>query len=151
MVEIGHERKDVLEITRKLPTIYNLSKETLNKRIEDMISFGYRKEDILKMISVFPGIYTYSFENLEQKINYMKEIGIEQTLITHPGNLIQSVELTYARYEYFKDNGIEIDSNNFLRLFNKVRQFEQTYKITKEELLEKYKYEEYLEQIKHQR
>ena len=43
---------------------------------------------------------------------------------------------------------IEIDMNNYRKLFIGNKQFEKIYGVTKKELLEKYDYEKYLEENK---
>lgn len=55
---------------------------------------------------------------------------------------MQSINLSYARYQFLKEKGIEIDESNYLKLFVNQSRFEKQYGITKEELLERYPYEE---------
>ena len=62
--------------------------------------------------------------------------------------LMQSVNLSYARYSFYKDRGIDLDMNNYRKLFVEQKKFEKAYRITKKELLEKYDYDKYEEQRK---
>lgn len=55
---------------------------------------------------------------------------------------MQSTKLSYARYQFLKEKGIEIDETNYRNLFIDQKHFEQQYGIKKQELLEKYAYEE---------
>ena len=63
---------------------------------------------------------------------------------------MQSVDLTYARYEFFKEKGIDITIENYIKLFINNKRFEKQYGITKQEILEKYSYDEYIKE-KHQK
>ena len=53
---------------------------------------------------------------------------------------MQSVELSYARYMFYKDRGIDINMNNYLILFMGQRNFYKKYGIEKNEILELYSY-----------
>ena len=57
---------------------------------------------------------------------------------------MQSIDLTYARYIFFKDKGIDISKDNYKKIFYSAKQFEKQYGIDKSTLLEKYNYQEYL-------
>ena len=39
-------------------------------------------------------------------------IGLERLFVVDPKQIIQSIELSYARYMYYKESGINIDMNN---------------------------------------
>ena len=58
---------------------------------------------------------------------------------------MQSVNLSYARYMFFEEKQIKVSMDNYIILFVGNRQFENQYGITKEELIEKYDYEKYME------
>ena len=60
-------------------------------------------------------------------------------------NLMQSTALSYARYMFNKEKGIEINETNYNKLFMSQKQFEKQYGVTKQEILEKYDYKKYLE------
>ena len=67
------------------------------------------------MILELPSLFGLSFENISNKINYYREIGFDFYATEYPKNLMQSVELSYARYNYFKNNNIEI--KNYVYIF----------------------------------
>ena len=54
---------------------------------------------------------------------------------------MMSIELVYARYMFYKDMGINIDMNNYSKLYHSNKQFYDRFGITKEELINKYPYE----------
>ena len=60
--------------------------------------------------------------------------------------LISSVKLTYARYKFLTERGIIVDINNSGKLFISGKNFSKQYGITKEDLLEMYKYEDYIKE-----
>ena len=62
-------------------------------------------------------------------------------------NLMQSINLSYARYKFYEERGIVIDINNYRRLFISKNSFEKIYKITNDELISKYNYDKYLEEL----
>ena len=53
---------------------------------------------------------------------------------------MQSIEVSYARYEFYKEQGIIVTMDNFYRLFVGQKEFGKGYGINKKELLETYKY-----------
>ena len=53
---------------------------------------------------------------------------------------MQSVDLTYARYEFFKNQAKLINQENYRLLFYGNKQFTKQSGIDKTELLEKYSY-----------
>ena len=57
---------------------------------------------------------------------------------------MQSTALSYARYMFYKENGIEINETNYRKLFMGQKRFEKQYGIDKSTLLEQYNYQEYL-------
>ena len=67
--------------------------------------------------------------------------------IINPKYLMQSVDLSYARYEFYKnEKELIITIDNYKKIFVSQKQFENETKITKKELLEKYNYDKYMEE-----
>ena len=77
---------------------------------------------------------------MKQKIEFYDSIGLHSIAVIEPRFLMQSTKLSYARYMFFKERGIDIDETNFRKLFQGQKQFEKQYGLTKEELLERYPY-----------
>ena len=99
---------------------------------------------MIKMTKSLPTLYGLSKENIEEKIRYLKEIGLESIVINDTKKLMQSVPLTYARYEFLtKEKGISIDEFNYRKLFDEETVFKKRYGVSKDVLLKKYSYEEY--------
>ena len=99
-------------------------------------------KEIIKMTKILPTLFGLSEENIEEKLNFYNDINLSLIAINDTKKLMQSVELSYARYMYFKERGITIDESNYIRLFYDNKTFSKQYGITKEELLEKYKYDD---------
>lgn len=143
--KLGYTEEDYNEIVNSFG-IKNLKEETLIKKIEENYKFlkslGYNQEEIIKMTKSLPAIYSLSIENIKQKIEFYDSINLHSLAVIAPESLMQSTKLSYARYQFFKGKDIEIDETNYRKLFVAQKQFEQQYGITKQELLERYPYEE---------
>ena len=108
------------------------------------MSLGYSREEVIKMTKTLPAIYGLSIENMKQKIEFYDSIGMHKLAIVDAKQLMQSATLSYARYEFYKAKGIEINMFNYKKLFLDQKQFEKQYGVTKQELLEKYDYNKFV-------
>ena len=141
--ELGYNREEVIKMTKSFPSIYGLSIENIKQKIEDIEALGYSREEVIKMTKNLPSIYGFSIENIKQKIEFYDSIGLHSLAIVAPKNLMQSTKLSYARYMFFKEKGIVIDETSYRKLFVGQKQFEKQYGLTKNEILQKYPYEEW--------
>ena len=150
-IKLGYTEEDY-EIIRNNYAVNQIKDETLIKKLKDNFAFllkiGYTKEEVIKMTKSFPPIYGLSIENMKQKIDFYDSIDMHELAVIDSKKLMQSVNLSYARYSFYKDRGIDIDMNNYRKLFVEQKKFEKAYRITKKELLEKYDYDKYEEQRK---
>ena len=133
-----------------MPTIYSYSIDNIKQKIEDIEKLGYSKEEVIKMTKSLPAIYSLSIDNIKQKTDFYDNIGLHELAINDTKQLMQSVSLSYARYMFYKEKDIEITDKSYKKLFISQKQFEKAYGITKEELLEKYDYQAYIQQKKTQ-
>lgn len=140
MVSLGYTNTEVLEITRIFPKVFSLNIEPINKKMNNMIKLGYTKEEVIKIKVEFPSIYGASIKNINQKIKFYDTIGMHELAIKDTKQLIQSIHLSYARYMFYQSIGINIDMNNYGKLFMNQNKFKKAYGITNKEVLEKYKY-----------
>ena len=141
-VKKGYTLEEIVKMTKTLPTIFGYSEENLNNKYQYFIEKGYTPEEIIKMTKTLPALFSYSEENIEEKLNFYNDINLSLIAINDTKKLMQSVELSYARYMYFEERGITIDESNYIRLFYNNKKFTKQYGITKEELFEKYKYDD---------
>ena len=146
--QLGYTPEEVIKITKNSSVIFTYNIENMNKKIEDIKKLGYSQEEVIKMTIDFPGIYDFSTENLKQKIEFYDSINLHSLATKSPKDLMQSTALSYARYMFYKDNGISIDETNYKKLFASQKSFEKQYGIKKEELLTKYDYKEYMESLR---
>lgn len=149
-IKLGYTEDDYNEIRNSYPLI-NIKDETISMHLKDIFTFflecGYTKEEVIKMTKTLPQIYSLSIENMKQKIDFYNLIDMHELAVIDAKNLMQSINLSYARYSFYIDLGINIDMNNYRKLFMGQKQFEKTYGITKEELLERYDYNKYKEEV----
>ena len=141
-IDKGYTLEEIIKMTKTLPALFNYSEESLNKKYQYFIDKGYTLEEIIKMTKTLPALFSYSEENIEEKLNFYNNINLSLIAINDTKKLMQSVELSYARYMYFEERGITIDESNYIRLFYNNKKFTKQYGITKEKLLEKYKYDD---------
>ena len=145
IVSLGYTEDEVIKITKVFPIIYGLSKENIKQKIDDIVSLGYTEDEVIKITKGLPSIYGLSIENIKQKIEFYDSINMHELPLVDAKMLMQSTALSYARYIFYKERGIEVTIDNYRKLFVENKTFEKTYGITKKELLEKYSYEQYLE------
>ena len=150
-LECGYTKEEVIKITKILPAIYGLSIENMKQKIVDIMDLGYTKEEVIKMTKTLPTIYGLSIENIKQKIDFYNLIGMHELAVVDAKMLMQSINLSYARYSFYMNLGINVDMNNYRKLFINQKQFEKTYGITKEELLKRYDYNKYKEEVEKKR
>ena len=153
LCNLGYTKDVSKEILNTFP-LNTYKPETLKKKIEEinmyMEKLGYSKAEVIKMTKNLPSIYSLNIDNIKQKIDFYDSIGLHELAINDTKKLMQSVSLSYARYMFYKEKNIEITDKSYNKLFIDQKQFQKVYGITKEELLEKYDYQAYIQQKKTQ-
>lgn len=140
--DIGYTKDEVLSMTKMFPVLFSLDVENIKQKNKDLEELGYSHDEVKKITVTFPQVYSLSVDNLTPKIEFYDSIELHNMIVETPRNLIQSVNVSYARYKFFQKKGINITMVNYKKIFTDNKQFEAQYKITKETLLEKYNYEE---------
>ena len=135
-------------MTKSLPTLYGYGIENIKQKMDNLISLGYSRNDVIKITKQLPALFGLSIENIKQKIDFFKQINLDAIILTDTKKLMQSTDLTFARYMFLKDKGIEITSENYRRLFYDAKHFKKQYGIDKATLLERYNYQKYMEERK---
>lgn len=143
LISLGYSKKEIIKMTKRVSAIFGYSIENIKQKIENLEELGYSREEVIKMTKNLPSIYGFSIENIKQKIEFYDSIGLHSLAIVAPKNLMQSTKLSYARYMFFKEKGIVIDETSYRKLFVNQKQFEKQYGLTKNEILQKYPYEEW--------
>lgn len=148
MINLGYTYEDVIRMTVKYPNMYGLSKDNIKQKIEGIVNLGYTYEEVLSMTKNHPALFGYTLENIREKCNFYESIGLKEVTIKEPARLMQSVELSYARYMFYASIGKNISIKNYSVLFVNQKQFVKYYKKNNSELMEEYKYSEYKENKK---
>ena len=131
------------------PKILTYKQESVLNTFKLLKSMDYPDRMVQYITIKYPAIYGSSLENIYYKLQYYNSIGIHFAPIITPKNLIQSVDLTYARFEYFKTISYDpVHGGNFRHLFWSNSQFTKRFGKTNEELLEKYDFKEYKKILK---
>ena len=143
LISLGYSKKEIIKMTKRVSAIYGYSIENIKQKIEDMEKLGYSRKEVIKMTIGLPSILGLSIENIKQKIEFYDFIGLHSLAVIDSKKLMQSTKLSYARYMFFKEKGIVIDETNYNKLFAGQKRFEKQYGLTKNEMLQKYPYEEW--------
>ena len=102
-IEIVYSIFFVLIINSLLPFFKENNKLSLELySLESYITL-YSFENVIAMTKVLPCLYTFSIENISEKVSFYRSIGLGQIPIVKPVYLMQSVDLSYARYCFYKD------------------------------------------------
>lgn len=145
---IGYTKEEVIHMTRTFPGMFSLDVENIKQKNKDLENLGYSLNEVKKITVTFPQVYSLSVDNLTPKIEFYDSIELHNMVVKDPRNLMQSVNVSYARYNFLKEKGIKITMVNYKKIFVAHKQFEAQYKITKETLFKKYNYEESKKLIK---
>ena len=122
-------------------------KITVNKeKYESLINEGFLEEEALFIFYNMRSLFSGNFNKHLEKIRFLREIGLENVIFRTPKNLIQSNELTYARYCFLTSIGAEISADNFSKLFYDNEWFEKKYGKSRDQLLNMYDYNDYLKE-----
>lgn len=112
-----------------------------------MKGLGYTDNQVIDITISLPAIFGLSDKNLLDKIRYYKEIGLSDLIIIKPQILIQSIELSYARYEYMKTKNIVININKCSNLFAGQSIFVSSYGINNDDIKIMYPIGSYLDNL----
>jgi len=148
IISLGYSKEEVIKMTKYLPSLYTLSKENMKQKIENLINLGYSKDEIIIMTKKLPQMYNLGIENISQKLEFYESIELREMCINDTKQLMQSVDLSYARYKFLENREIFITMQNYKLLFISQKQFEKQFGITKSEILELYNYKEEKERRK---
>lgn len=141
IMKLGYTREEVLEMIKVYPTIYTFSILNMKNKIIEIMEFGYSYKDIINLSKKFPQIYSLSIDNIREKVDFCDYIGLSDLVIKKKKILVQSVELSYARYMFYKSIGKDINIDNCEMLFMSEGVFIKRFNKTRNELLDLYKYD----------
>ena len=139
LMSLGFTKEQILKMTSFFPKIYSLSISKIKDTINTLEQLGFTKEETIKMIYELPTLLGYEINNIIEKVSYIISIGLKDSILKNPKNLMQSAELTEARDKYLTEElNLDINDKNYILLFRCNNIFKNKFNITKEELLKKY-------------
>lgn len=131
--------KEIEKITTSKPTILAYELSTLKSKIDILKKHNFNAKEIKQIIIKMPSILSFSIETLNRKLNVLSPLNVKEVIVHNPKlAFIQSENLTLARYNYLKKISFEFNDKSIRYLFSDNKKFTIKFKITKEELLEKY-------------
>ena len=144
---IGYSEDNIRKMTYFFPAIYGYSTKHILNRFNFLKGLGYTYNQVIDITISLPAIFGYSDKNLLDKIRYYKEIGLSDLIIIKPKILMQSIELSYARYEYMKTKNIVININKCSNLFAGQSIFVSSYGINNDDIKIMYPIGSYLDNL----
>ena len=130
------------------PSMLSYNLDTIKQKFNDIIALGYSYDEVINITILFPQIYSLSIETIKNKINFYKAINIHKVFIKDPRQLMQSIELSYARYMFYSSKCITIDENNYRKLFVGEKHFKNSFNLFNSDLLYMYDYNEFINKNK---
>lgn len=143
---LKYTKEEIISITYRFPEYYTLSTNTIKMRIKNLLKLGFNENIIKIIVYNYPKILSFKIDTLNKKYNYYLQLDMLEIFVKNPSYLMQGIDLTNARYQYLINKGLEVNKNNYGKLFLTDKKFKKTYGIGKEELLKKYKEGEQYEQ-----
>ena len=137
VVDFGFEKEQALKFLLRVCS-FILPEEFIEKKFNQLISIGYNKDEIIKMLETFPSLFLLNIDVLNEKIQFYDRIGLSKKVAENAKLLMQSTELSYARYMFYKSIGITIDEENFKLLFMSGKDFQELYHVNNRYIVEKY-------------
>ena len=100
------------------------------------------------MTTELPSLLGSTIKNISNKVKFYDSINMHELAVLSPKYLMQSTKLSYARYEFFKRRNIDINIDNYNKMFLSQETFKNKYDIDNKTILEMYPYEDYLKILK---
>ena len=145
LINLGYTKEEVIIMTSTHSALYSLSIDYIKNKFIELLNLGFSIDEIKKMTIKFPSLYSLSIDNIRKKREFYDMVGLSDMMILEPKYIMQSIELSYARYMFLKNIGININMNNYRILFMGQNQFEKRFGKNNEQLIKIYNYDRYLE------
>ena len=135
---IGYKYEDIIHIGKHTPQIFTDDMKNINDKLAFLMDLGYAKEEVIYMTKSLSSLFVYSYDNIQSKIDFLDSLNAHYLPVIKPNILMQNANVSYARLKYYEDHNIDYKKNDYKKIFIGEKQFVSQYKITKDELLEKY-------------
>ena len=86
----------------------NLSIDYISQKMKDIEELGYSEDEVRNIAREFPAILGLTIENIGKKIRFYDSVGLHLVAVKMPRYLMQSVELSYARYRLLQEKNIQL-------------------------------------------
>ena len=139
---LGYTDKDIKIMSINTPSIYVQPFNYITDKLHYLIEYGFTKEQAIRITSLLSTVFDYSYDTIEQRLDLFEYLNLHNLVYNKPITLRQSPKLTYARYKYFQDKGIEVNEQKYKKLFMSEKQFMDIHKISNIDLMNKYNYDE---------
>lgn len=140
-VDLGFKYTQVIKMTVMAPQLLTLNFENnILIKFNNLIYLGFTKEQVIAMTFNYPTLLACSIDNVNEKILFYRSVGLADVPLLNSKDLMQSVDLSYARYHYLTDMGKNITEQSFTALFYGEKEFTRAFGISKERLLSNYPY-----------
>ena len=138
IMSLGFTYDEVIAMFSTLKTMFTSTKEQIKNKMDFIESLGYSKEQVIKLIKNLPSIISASDDNIRDKVIYYDSIGLHNLVVFDPKQLIQSLNLSKARNNFYYAQGINITVDNYRKLFIGEKSFVKRYNKTNKEILKEY-------------
>lgn len=137
--DLKYTKEEIISITYRFPEYYTLSLNTIKIRVNNLIRLGFDINIVKYIFYSYPKILSFKIDTLNEKYNYYLKLDMLDLFIKNSKYLMQSLELTDARYNYLINKGLEVNKNNYGKLFVSSKRFKKNYGIDNENILKIYK------------
>jgi len=137
--DLKYTKEEIVGITYLFAEYYALGLDTLKNRFDNLIRLGFGFDNAKKIFYNYPKILSIKEETLNDKYDYYLKLDMLNIFMEKPKYLMQSIELTDARYKYLINKGLEVSKTNYDKLFVSSKRFKKNYGIDNDELLNKNK------------
>jgi len=145
--ELKYTKEQIINITYLYPEYYTQSLDTIKERIKNLLRLGFDDNAVKTLFYKFPQIISFKESTMKKKYNYYLNLDMLEIFAKSPKYLMQSLDVTEARYTYLINKGLQINKYNYKKLFISDKKFKLTYGIDNESLLKLYSEKEgYYEQ-----
>jgi len=141
LINLGFEKNQAINIISTASSLIGYDIDHIKEKFNSIISLGFNQVAVISMINTFPSLITCDINRTKKIVAFFTHINLKDKIVEKPKSIFkQSIETTYARYMFLKDNSVEINENTYGRLFFGWIWYKKKYGVTKETLLLKYPY-----------
>lgn len=135
-IDLGYTGEQVAHMFKGMPSIFGYSINSIDNRIEFLRSKGFTLDEVIYMIYGNPQILSYDKNKLDRKLDFILSCGFRNLIVNKPKELMQSYELTVARYNFLAN--IDFKFKNGYELFIPQKDFQKKFNLNNEQVIYHY-------------